>query len=288
MPYRSPWPMPVGKIIITTVIIFGWAWWQLGLSIEQAIPNAGGLAKCQEFLGAAVAPAWTYESTPPSNSPFFLTKVGIAIWKTIVFSVAAVSLAFVIGLVWGITMSATWWGTNHVPQNAGRFKYRRTTVWLVVHMMRTVSALARSVHELLWAVLFLSAVGLSPLTVILAIGIPYSGVFAKIFSEIIDETPKQSADALHAIGATRWTVLVHGILPKAIPDMLAYTCYRFECGLRSAAVMGFFGIPTLGYYLQPAFEEQHYHETWTYLYALMAILIGVELWSAQVRRRLAT
>jgi phosphonate transport system permease protein len=278
--------MPVGKIVISTAVIFAWAWWYLGVSIEQAIPNAGGLAKCQEFFGAAMSPAWTYETAPPSNSPAFLTKVGFAVWQTVVFSVAAVSLAFAIGLVWGIAMSSTLWGAHNVPQNARVARYR-IAVWFVVHLMRTVSALARSVHELLWAVLFLSAVGLTPLTVILAIGIPYSGVFAKIFSEIIDETPKQSADALHAIGATRWTVLTHGILPYALPDMLAYTCYRFECGLRSAAVMGFFGIPTLGYYLQPAFAEQHYHETWTYLYALMAILIGVELWSAQVRRRLA-
>ena len=57
--------------------------------------------------------------------------------------------------------------------------------------------------------------------------------------------------------------------------------------MRSSAVMGFFGIMTLGYYLQPAFDEQHYREVWTYLYALILLIAAADWWSALVRRRLA-
>jgi phosphonate transport system permease protein len=68
--------------------------------------------------------------------------------------------------------------------------------------------------------------------------------------------------------------------------MIAYTLYRFECGLRSSAVMGFMGVLTLGYYIDASFENRHYHEVWTYLYALIALIVFFEKWSDAIRRRL--
>ena len=76
------------------------------------------------------------------------------------------------------------------------------------------------------------------------------------------------------------------MLPRALPDMVAYALYRFECGLRSAAVLGFFGLPTLGYHLAASFENLHYGEVWTYLYTLLGLVILVDWWSGSVRRRL--
>jgi phosphonate transport system permease protein len=121
---------------------------------------------------------------------------------------------------------------------------------------------------------------------ILAISIPYTGVFAKVFSEIIDETPRDAAYAIRALGGSPAKVFLVGLLPRAMPDVTAYACYRFECGLRSSAVMGFFGIPTIGAYLKDAFDELHYHVVWTYLWALILLIVVVDLWSGQMRRRL--
>ncbi len=72
-----------------------------------------------------------------------------------------------------------------------------------------------------------------------------------------------------------------------MPDLIAYTFYRFECALRSAAVLGFFGFPTLGYYLAASFENLHYGEVWTYLYALFGLVVAVDWWSGRLRRELA-
>jgi phosphonate transport system permease protein len=151
---------------------------------------------------------------------------------------------------------------------------------------RCLVVFLRSIHELIWAVLFLCAFGLNNATAILAIAIPYSGVFAKVFSEMIDEAPRDSAIALRTAGASGPAVFLVGLLPRALADMLAYACYRFECAVRSCAVMGFFGISTLGYHLRPAFQEQHYHEVWTYLYALVLLIVAIDIWSGQLRRRL--
>jgi phosphonate transport system permease protein len=67
--------------------------------------------------------------------------------------------------------------------------------------------------------------------------------------------------------------------------MVSYTFYRFECALRSAAVLGFFGFPTLGFYLAASFENLYYGEVWTYMYALFALIVAVEWWSGVVRKR---
>ena len=143
----------------------------------------------------------------------------------------------------------------------------------------------RSVHELLWAVIFLAAFGLNTASAVAAIAIPYAGTLAKVFSEMIDEAPRDSAFALRAAGAGTAQVFCFGLLPRALPDMCAYAFYRFECAIRSSAVLGFFGFPTLGYSISTAFENLHYAEVWTYLDALALLIIGVEVWSSALRRR---
>jgi phosphonate transport system permease protein len=156
---------------------------------------------------------------------------------------------------------------------------------MVYGAARLVIAVMRSVHELLWAVLLLAAFGLLHVSAVIALAIPFAGVLAKIFSEMIDEAPRDTAQALRAAGATPAQTFFFALLPRALPDMTAYTFYRFECALRSSAVLGFFGFPTLGYFIAASFENLYYGEVWTYLYALFLLIVIVEWWSGAVRRR---
>ena len=115
---------------------------------------------------------------------------------------------------------------------------------------------------------------------------PYAGTLAKIFAEMMDEAPDDAAGALELTGASSVQCFVFGILPRALPDMIAYTFYRFECALRSSAVLGFFGFPTLGYYIAASFENLYYGEVWTYLYVLLALILAVDWWSGRLRQEL--
>ena len=119
------------------------------------------------------------------------------------------------------------------------------------------------------------------------VSIPFSGTFAKIFSEMIDESPRDAAEALGAAGASPIKVYLFGLVPRALPDILAYILYRFECALRASAVIGFFGIATLGFYIANAFEDLRYSLVWTYLYALIIMVVIFDLWSGSARRRIA-
>jgi phosphonate transport system permease protein len=75
-----------------------------------------------------------------------------------------------------------------------------------------------------------------------------------------------------------------GLLPTALPDMAAYAFYRFECALRSSAILGFFGFETLGLYLKQSFNNGYYGEVWTFLYAVFVLVLVVDAWSGRLRR----
>jgi phosphonate transport system permease protein len=122
----------------------------------------------------------------------------------------------------------------------------------------------------------------------IAIALPFSGTLGKVFSEIIDEEARDAAQALKAIGHGPVQTFLVGILPRAMPNLVSYSFYRFECALRSSAVLGFVGIETIGLYIELSHEEFYYREVWTYLYLLIAMIVVVDLWGAAIRRRLHT
>ena len=266
-----------------------WAALDLGLDPRDVWPAGGGVKLLGEFLHGAVAPAATYEADfVPDGAESLLVKAGRAALRTLLFAVTAASLSVVIGLGLGFLASTAWWADDPVGAiNVGTRLFRRTVRPAVYVVTRIIIALARSTHELLWAVLFLSAMGLTNLAAVTAIVIPYSGTLAKVFSEMIDEAPRDAAIALRAVGASPMQVYLFGLLPQAIGDLSAYAIYRFECALRSSAVLGFFGsIPTLGYYIRLSFDNTYYHETWTYLYALLALVVATDWWSGALRKRI--
>lgn len=143
--------------------------------------------------------------------------------------------------------------------------------------IRLFCATIRAVHEIFWAFLFLPLVGLNPVCGILAIGVPYAGVIAKVYAEILQETDRRPLRALPArTGA--FSRFFYGLLPVAWPDIKHYTSYRFECALRSSAVLGFIGLPTLGFHLETAFREGLYSQTAALLYAFYLLVASLRYW----------
>jgi ABC-type phosphate/phosphonate transport system permease subunit len=268
-----------------------WAVLQLGLGWHdvRVEPGAGELARA--FFGRALSPALHYEGddVPPGTRPILL-QAARAAWHTLVFAAAAMALAVPCGLLLGYAGSATWWASGR-DQEATRGRrggwFARAVGPVLSGGSRLLAAGMRSVHELLWAVLFLAAFGITPLSALLALSLPFAGILAKVFAELLDEAPRAATGALREAGATAGQAFGGALLPQAAPDLIAYALYRFECALRSSAVLGFFGFPTLGYFIAAAFENLHYGEVWTYLFTLVALVATVDWWSGAVRRRLA-
>lgn len=144
------------------------------------------------------------------------------------------------------------------------------TLWRF-RVVRMFAASVRAIHELFWALLFLHVFGLTPLTGLLAIAIPYTGIFAKVFAEILAEQPDDAVRQLPP-GTAPLSVWLCVRLPQAWPQMRRYLLTRAECGLRSSAVLGFVGLPTLGYHLGAALSYGAYAEAGAYLLALVALV----------------
>jgi ABC-type phosphate/phosphonate transport system permease subunit len=262
------------------------AWLSLDASLADLVPRRGSAAIVRAFFARALSPAFDYETQPPEGTPpLWLQALGGA-RRTLVFAAAGMSLALVIGAVLGFFGSSAWWAGDPVArERGGAVRLRHALAPAVWAATRVVIVGMRSVHELLWAVLFLAAFGLNHATAVVAIAIPYGGTLAKIFSEMIDEAPPDAANALRAAGASPLQVFCFGLVPRALPDVSAYAFYRFECAVRSSAVLGFFGFPTLGYFVAASFENLHFGEVWSYLYTLAALVVAIELWSSALRRR---
>ncbi|MEL6821586.1 MAG: ABC transporter permease, partial [Calditrichota bacterium] len=123
-----------------------------------------------------------------------------------------------------------------------------------VRWIRVFCSFIRSIHELFWVFLLLPVAGLNTLTGIAAIAIPYSGIFAKVFAEIIEEADKEPAKTL-PVNSSQLSRFLYGTLPLIFKGCRQYAYYRLECAIRSSAVVGFIGIPTIGFHLETAFRE---------------------------------
>jgi len=269
-----------GVLVVITALAV-WAFWRLELRLTDMLPSCPSLQLAKEFFSRALTPALDYESPnlPPGIVPLPWKAIQAA-GNTVIFAAAAMTLAVPLGLVLGFLAATAWWVQDPVGGSSPSRRFlNRTLRPFVYGSTRLLIAVMRSIHELLWAVLLLAAFGLLPVGAVIALAIPFAGVLAKIFSEMIDEAPRDTAHALRGAGASPAQIFLFALLPRALPDMTAYTFYRFECALRSSAVLGFFGFPTLGYYLAASFENLYYGEVWTCLYALFLLVVVVEWWS---------
>jgi phosphonate transport system permease protein len=145
-------------------------------------------------------------------------------------------------------------------------------------LVRLAAAFLRSVHELFWALFLMQITGLSPATGILAIALPYAGIFAKVFSEIFEEADRSAENVLpHRTSAVSRFAFAR--FPVAAQQLKTYTLYRLECAMRSTLVLGFVGLPTIGFHLESYFKEAHYAEA-AALLCCFYVLIGTRrLWA---------
>ena len=174
----------------------------------------------------------------------------------------------------GLTVAVAIWGTL-----AGVvLGFPLALLFARSRLVRAGCAFVRAIHELFWALLFLQVFGLSAFTALAALAIPYAGIFAKVYAEILEQTPRAPRDALPP-GTGRLVRFVYAELPLAWAQLAAYTRYRFECALRASVLLGFVGLPTLGFHLETAFREGRYHEAGALLWLFYLLIASLPGWS---------
>ncbi|KPQ35920.1 MAG: phosphonate transport system permease protein [Phormidesmis priestleyi Ana] len=243
-----------------------WALWLSGLGRSPLI-NWAGLPLMGQFWAAMLRPDLT---------PEFVGMMARAAVTTLAFAVCGTVLSLGVGFVTGIFCSLVWWRVFW-PGRSGRI------VWLG---LRGLLVIPRAIHELIWGLLLLGVLGLDPIVGVLAIAIPFGAITGKVFSEILDETPTGPLDALVNSGVNPGIAFLYGLLPQALPNLISYGFYRFECSLRSAAVLGVIGAGGVGYQIFLSLQSLRYEQLWTGFYVLIVLNGAVDFWSGWLRRQM--
>ena len=264
-------------LLLILALVFAWTVARLGTNVVNLSDSADPWAASGRFISAAFSPSFTDQNTTlPEGATPFLERVGADLIRTFRYAIIAMSMAIPVGLILGLFASELWLPSHRLRPVFNVFRWG----------LRMILSLIRAIHELIWAFLFLAAVGDSPLAACLALALPASAILGKVFSELIDEQSRSAQKVIRASGGSGTQGFLGCIFPAALPDMISYTLYRFECSIRASAVLGFIGIETIGLGISRSFENLYFGEVWTQLYILIGLVILVEATGNLVRKRL--
>jgi phosphonate transport system permease protein len=189
-----------------------------------------------------------------------LVTIQIAVWGT--------TLAVLLGIPFSILSSA-----NVCPQ------------WVVQPVRRLMDA-CRAINEIVFALMFVVAVGLGPFAGVMALAVHNLGVFAKLFSEAVEAIDPRPVEGIRATGASRLQEVIFGIVPQVLPLWSSLTLYRFETNVRSATTLGIVGAGGIGQTLYESIRSFQYAETAAQVIIVVATVMAIDLLSARLRKRL--
>ena len=235
---------------------------------------------------ATAAAIWNFVSRlfPPDLSPEFLRTTLRAVAQTLATAVAGTLLSIAFALPLGILATGTLWNRGVlVAAHVDRFTYGVGAV--ASRLARALLGFLRAVPDLVWALLFVAAVGLGSLAGTLALSVAYSGVLGRVYADVFEHVDAQPLEALQSTGATRMQIFLRGVWPQALPHLMAYTLYSFECSVRAAAVLGFVGAGGIGYEISVSMRLFEYGQVLTLLLVFISLLTVTDAASRHLRAR---
>lgn len=248
---------PAGQLLLPALVLLPL------LALLPASWHGGGFDLIGQFLVAAVQPS-TDPALIAASLRGIAVTVAVALWSWL--------FSLLLGVIGGVlsaeVVSRTLWGCS----------------WPAL-LLRRVLAIPRSLHELLWGLILLQLLGLHPAVAVLAIALPYGALFARVVAEQLDGLPRRNLEALQLAGAPAPAALLMALSPPLWPQLLSYGGYRLECALRSATLLGVFGLGGIGADLRLALQSLQFHEVWTSLWLLAAVMLALELVLARLRQR---
>ncbi|MBS1139249.1 MAG: Phosphonate uptake transporter [Proteobacteria bacterium] len=208
---------------------------------------------------------------PPETGAEFMGYLAKATLETLAIATAGMALAFLIAVPMG-----------YLATGAGREKATLNPV------TRSLLTILRGIPELVWALIFVRVFGLGPAAGVLALGLTYGGMLAKVYAEILESVDAAPARALRHNGAGRPLAILYGLIPQASKELASYTVYRWECAIRASVVMGFVGAGGLGQLMDQAMKMLNGGEAATILLTFMVLVFAADGFSGWLRRALDT
>jgi len=219
---------------------------------------------------------------PLSMQADFLRDVARETITTLASATAGIALAILLGAPLAFAT------TRALDRHVLAAECASVSVEALKSLLRGLMVILRGIPEIVWALLFVRAAGLGSLPAVLAIGLAYGGMLGKVYAEILESQPQELASALHLQGASRWQCLLYGLWPQALPELLSYSVYRWECAIRASAVMGFVGAGGVGQLLDTSLKMLNGGEVSTLLLVfllLVSLSEGISLLSRHALER---
>ncbi|MFN8773634.1 MAG: PhnE/PtxC family ABC transporter permease [bacterium] len=214
---------------------------------------------------------------PPHSDAAFLKMVAYEAWRTVAIATCGMVLALALAIPMTLASTAVL-SVSALPgrMHALPFMMRQAIRWLLIVL--------RSVPELVWALVFVRVVGLGPTAGVLAIALTYAGMLGKVYAEILESGDAHATTTLLRNGSSRTGAFLYGLLPTNAAELTSYTVYRWECAIRSSAVLGFVGAGGLGQQLITSLKMFNGAEVSTILLVFVALVWVADWASGQLRR----
>jgi phosphonate transport system permease protein len=245
----------------------GWVWylgWGLLAAVLLGSWNGADMRPLDLIRDSGNMAQYASDFFPPNFADWrlyvseMIITLQIALWGTALAVVTAVPLALLAS-------------SNIVP-------------WWVYQPVRRVLDAFRAINEMVFAMLFVVAVGLGPFAGVLALWIHTSGTLAKLFSEAVEAIDPQPVEGIRSTGTSALNEIVYGVIPQVMPLWISYTLYRFEANVRSASVVGMVGAGGIGVVLWEIIRGFQYAETGAVMIIIVVTVSVIDLVSARIRQ----
>jgi phosphonate transport system permease protein len=248
-PVRHAWRarIGIGVLLAALAVAHVYAWIQTQMSVDALVRGWHGMA---DFIGSAF---------PPDTA---VLGQGLRACGTTLSVPTSLALA----LLGARTTAGSGW------------RY---------HAARLVMSVLRAVPDIVFALIFVTAVGLGPFPGVLAILCHNTGVLSKLWSEAMEESDQGPIAALRTAGAGRAQIAVHAVLPAIVPQFVGLLLYRFDVNVRSSLVLGLVGAGGIGFLVNQSISLFRFAEMMTYLIMVLVLIVAVDVISGMVRQRLA-
>ena len=217
------------------------------------------------FSDAGNMGSFASEFFPPNFSEWrvylheMIITVQIAIWGTF--------LAVVLAVPFGILSS-----DNLVP-------------WWVYQPVRRLMDACRAINEMVFAMLFIVAVGLGPFAGVLALFVHTTGILAKLFSEAVEAIDPQPVEGIRSTGALGIEEIIYGVIPQVMPLWISFVLYRLESNIRSATVVGMVGAGGIGVVLWEVIRGFYFDQTAAVMIVIIFVVVLFDVLSQFIRKR---
>jgi len=244
-----------GALLIAAHVL---AWRETEFSLGALADGYGGMV---DFLQEAIPPDLNWETVLRPSLEAALVTLWTALLGTTFSIPASLALAVL--------------AARNTTPNAG-----------VYQIARSILSFLRAVPDIVFALVFVTAVGLGPFPGVLAILLHNVGVMGKLWAESIEAIDYGPVDAMRVGGASRTQVVSHAVVPAVTPQFVGLLLYRFDVNVRSSLVLGLVGAGGIGFLINESIKLFRFDEMLTHILVVLALVVVVDNVSALVRKRI--